>query len=58
MARIVETESDSNVVVRSVKLKRGDASLDSQKGLQQPIGKIVLLVEDESAQFPNQGHLR
>ena len=33
MARIVETEPDSNGVVRSVKLKCGDASLDSQKVL-------------------------
>ena len=33
MARIVETEPDSNGVVRSVKLKLGHASLDSQKVL-------------------------
>ena len=33
MARIVETEPDSNRVVRSVKLKLGDASLDSQNAL-------------------------
>ena len=33
MARIVETEPDSNRVVRSLKLKLGDASLDSQNAL-------------------------
>ena len=33
MARIVETEPDSNRVVLSVKLKLGDASLDSQNAL-------------------------
>ena len=33
MARIVETEPDSDRVVRSVKLKLVDASLDSQKTL-------------------------
>ena len=33
MARIVETEPDSTGVVHSVKLKLGDASLDSQKVL-------------------------
>ena len=33
MARIVETEPDSYQVVRSVKLKLVDASLDSQKTL-------------------------
>ena len=33
MARIVETEPDSYRVVRSVKLKLVDASLDSQKTL-------------------------
>ena len=55
MARIVETEPDSTGVVRSVKLKLRDASLDSQKVLRQPISKIVLLVEDESVQFPDEG---
>ena len=55
MARIVETEPDSTGVVHSVKLKLGDASLDSQKVLQRPISKIVLLVEDESVQFPDEG---
>ena len=54
MTRIVETEPDSTGVVRSVKLKLGDASLDSQKVLQRPICKIVLLVEDESVQFPDE----
>ena len=33
MARIVETGPDSTGVVGSVKLKLGDASLDSQKVL-------------------------
>ena len=33
MARIAETQLDSNGVVRSVKLKLGGASLDSQKVL-------------------------
>ena len=47
MARIGETEHDSNGVVHSVKLKLGDASMDSQKVLQRPISKIVFLVEDE-----------
>ena len=55
MARIVETEPDSTGVVRSVKLKLRDASLDSQKVLRRPISKIVLLVEDESVQFPDEG---
>ena len=58
MARIVETEPDSNGVVRSVKLKCGDASLDSQKVLRLPISKIVLLVEDELVQFPAEGNHR
>ena len=55
MARIVETVPDSTGVVRSVKLKLGDASLDSQKVLRRPISKIVLLVEDELIRFPNEG---
>ena len=42
-------------VVRSVKVKLVDPSLDSQKVLRQPICKIVLLVEDESVQFPDEG---
>ena len=45
MTRIVETEPDSTGVVCSVKLKLGDASLDSQKVLQRPISKMVLRVE-------------
>ena len=57
MARIVETEPDSTGVVRSVKLKLGDASLDSQKVLRRPISKIVLLVEDESVRFLDEGTL-
>ena len=55
MARIVDTEPDSTGVVCSVKLKLGDASLDSQKVLQQPISKIVLVVEDELVRFLNEG---
>ena len=55
MARIVETEPDSTGVVSSVKLKLGDASLDSQKVLRQPVSKIVLLVEDELVQFLDEG---
>ena len=55
MARIIETEPDSTGVVRSVKLKLGDVSLDSQKVLRRPISKVVLLVEDESVQFPDEG---
>ena len=55
MARIVETEPDSTGVVCSVKLKLGDASLDSQMVLQRLISKIVLLVEDELVQFPDKG---
>ena len=58
MARVVETEPDSNGVVRSVKLKLVDASLDSHKKLRRPISKIVLLVEDESVQFPDEGSHR
>ena len=42
-------------VVRSVKVKLVDSSLDSQKVLRRPICKIVLLVEDESVQFPDEG---
>ena len=42
-------------VVRSVKVKLVDPSLDSQKVLRRPICKIVLLVEDESVQFPDEG---
>ena len=41
-------------VVRSVKVKLVDPSLDSQKVLRRPICKIVLLVEDESVQFPDE----
>ena len=55
MATIVETEPDSTGVVRSVKLKLGDASLNSQKVLRRPISKIVLVVEDELVQFPDEG---
>ena len=46
MARIAETKPDANGVVRSVKLKLSDASLDFQKVWRRPISKIVLLVED------------
>ena len=53
MARIVETEPNSNRVVRSVKLKIGDVSLDSQKVFRRPISKIVLLVEGELLRFPD-----
>ena len=49
--KIVETEPESTGVVRSVKLKLRNASLDSQKVLQRPISKIVLLVEDESVRL-------
>ena len=42
-------------VVRSVKVKLVDSSLDSQKVLRRSICKIVLLVEDESVQFPDEG---
>ena len=42
-------------VVRSVKVKLIDLSLDSQKVLRRPICKNVLLVEDESVQFPDEG---
>ena len=55
MARIVETEPDSTEVVRSVKLKLDNASLDSQKVLRRPISKTVLLVEDELVRYPNEG---
>ena len=55
MARTVETEPDSTGVVSSVKLKLGDASLDSQKVLRQPFSKIVLLVEDELVRFLKEG---
>ena len=55
MATIVETEPDSTGVVRSVKLKLGDASLNSQKVLRRPISKIVLVVEDELVQSPDEG---
>ena len=55
MARIVETERDSTEVVRCVKLELGNASLDSQKVLRPPISKIVLLIENESVRFPNEG---
>ena len=58
MAIVVETEPDSNRVVCSVKLKLGDASLDSQKVLRRPISKIVLLMEDELVQFPEKGSHR
>ena len=58
MARIGETEHDLNGVVHSVKLKLGDASIDSQKVLQRPISKIVLLVEDELVQFSDEGSHR
>ena len=58
MARIAETEPDANGVVRSVKLKLSDASLDFQKVLRRPISKIVLLVEDEPVRFPDEGSHR
>ena len=55
MARIVETEPDSTGIVCSVKLKLGNASLDSHKELRRPISKIVLLAEDELVRFPDTG---
>ena len=55
MKRIVETEPDSTGVIRSVKLKLGDASLDPQKVLRRPISKIALLVEEESVRFLDEG---
>ena len=55
MKRIVETEPDSTGVIRSVKLKLGDASLDPQKVLRRPISKIALLVEKESVRFLDEG---
>ena len=55
MARIVETEPDLTGIVRSVKLKLGDASLDSHKELRRPISKIVLLAEDELVRLPDIG---
>ena len=58
MARIAETKPDANGVVRSVKLKLSDASLDFQKVLRRPISKIVLLVEDELVRFPDEGSHR
>ena len=58
LARIGETEHDSNGVVHSVKLKLGDASMDSQKVLQRPISKIVFLVEDELVRFSDEGSHR
>ena len=58
MARIAETKPDANGVVRSVKLKLSDASLDFQKVLRRPISKIALLVEDESVRFPDEGSHR
>ena len=53
--RIAETEPDSIGVVHSVKMKLGNASLDSQKVLRRPVNKIVLLLEDELIRFPNEG---
>ena len=47
MARIDETEPDSTGIVCNVKLKLGDASLDSQKVLPRSISNIVLLVENK-----------
>ena len=58
MARIAETKPDANGVVRSVKLKLSDASLAFQKVLRRPVSKIVLLVEDESVRFPDEGSHR
>ena len=58
MARIIGTEPDSTGVVCSVKLKLGDTSVDSQKVLQRPISKIVLLVADELVRFPDEGPLQ
>ena len=55
MTRIVETEPDSTGVVCSVKLKLGDASLDSQKVLQRPISKMVLRVEMNWYNSPMKG---
>ena len=55
MARIAETEPDLTGIVRSVKLKLGDASLDSHKELRRPISKIVLLAEDELVRLPDIG---
>ena len=54
MARTVETEPHSTGVNCSVKLKLGDASLDSQKVLRWPISEMVFLVEDELLQFPDE----
>ena len=54
MTKTVETEPHSTGVNCSVKLKLGDASLDSQKVLRWPISEMVFLVEDELLQFPDE----
>ena len=54
MTKTVETEPHSTGVNCSVKLKLGDASLDSEKVLRWPISEMVFLVEDELVQFPDE----
>ena len=48
MARIIETFLDKHRFVRTIKLRLGDAVATEQRELDQPITKIVLLVESDS----------
>ena len=54
MARIINTESDSQGIVRSVQLKVIDNN-NNIKLFRRPISKIVLLVKNEHGLIPNQG---
>ena len=55
MAQIVSTEPDSRGIVQSVQLKVIDDNNNNIKLFQQPISKIVVLVENEHGSIPNQG---
>ena len=56
MASVIQVFKDSNEYVRSVKLKNGKTrnSNDSDRILKRPVSKIVLLVEQECVQFPDE----
>ena len=57
MVKIVETFKDNNEDVRSVRLKVGQSkSNEVFTILEQPVMKIVLLLEKEEVRLPNEEH--
>ena len=57
MVKIVETFKDNNEDVRSVRLKVGQSkSNEVFTILEQPVMKIVLLLEKEEVRLPDEEH--